>query len=391
MAHTLDKPKYEVVGELEQYEEADNVQARAALVPGSDLWIKYYTRHPELEKKGYGLAQLAKTRTVNPVQDGLMMGSVPWAIRVLATEEAVDGTPSPDRIIIEPERASFKVKAFARHLGVDIVRIGPVNQAWVYKHVGRSHSQDVVIGTPINLPHTHAIVVAVGLNRDMVKTAPQLPIGLETMRAYLRLASIVVTLARYIRTLGYSARAHNLMNYQALLVPLAVDAGLGELARHGIVINETYGSAMKIAAVTTDLPLINDKPVDLRVSEFCQECGICSRYCPVSAIPKGDKIVAGGVRKWKINDIACFSYWRRVGTDCGICMAVCPWTRPRHLPHNSILWAVEHSHLARKVAIKADGVFGHRNRKECPSWLEEQPQSWREVLSDRHPYFRSIK
>lgn len=114
------------------------------------------------------------------------------------------------------------------------------------------------------------------------------------------------------------------MNYQVILPPVAVDAGLGELARHGIVITEEYGSAIKIAAVTTDMPLVNDKPVDLGVDEFCRECRLCAEYRPVSAIPKAEKTAVRGVRKWKINDTACYSYWRRVGTDCGICLAVCP-------------------------------------------------------------------
>jgi reductive dehalogenase len=245
----------------------------------------------------------------------------------------------------------------------------------------------MVIGTPIDLPHQHAIVVAIGLNQNMVKAAPQMPIVLETMRAYLRLASIVTTLAWYIRALGYSARAHDIFNYQVILPPIAIDAGLGELARNGIVITEEYGSAFKIAAVTTDMPLVHDKPVNLGVAEFCQECKVCAEYCPVHAISKSEKVVVRGVRKWKVNDIACYSYWRRVGTDCGICVAVCPWTRPRHFPHNAILWGLERSSLARKIAIKGDSMLGKKRRKKCPSWLEEQPESWRDVLSQSHPFY----
>jgi ferredoxin len=388
MARKLNKPKYELVGEVERFEEADNIQARGELVLDSELWQKYYAQHPELEKQGRALAELTRKRIAGPIQDNLMLSTLRQTISLLCTEEAVDGEPSSDKITIDPKRASVKIKAFARHIGADLVRIGPLNQSWVYKHVGRSHSSGMVIGSPINLPHQHAIVVAISLNRDMVRAAPQLPIELETMRAYLRLASIVTTVAMYIRTLGYSARAHDLMNYQVILPPVAVDAGLGELARHGIVITEEYGSAIKIAAVTTDMPLVNDKPLDLGVDEFCRECRFCAEYCPVSAIPKAEKTLVRGVRKWKINDVACYSYWRRVGTDCGICLAVCPWTRPRYFPHNTTLWAIENSGLARTVAIKVDDILGRR-RRECPVWLEEQPESWRDVLSSKHPFYRS--
>jgi len=386
MARERSKPKYDVVGDLEQFDEADNIQARGELEPGSGLWMRYYSKHPELESQGIGLTKLPSPGSIEPIQDTNMFTSLLLTNFLLSTEDAVDGEPTPEKIEINPERASGKIKEYARHIGADLVRIGPLNRAWVYSHVGRSHSPEVVVGRPIDLPHDHAILVAIGLNQGMIKCAPQLPIVLETMRAYVRLSSMVTTMARYIRMLGYSARAHDVTNYQVIIPPIAVDAGLGELARNGIIINEKYGSALKIAAVTTNMPLVHDIPVDIGVDEFCQSCDVCARYCPVGAIPMGDKVVVRGVRKWKLNDVACYSYWRRVGTDCGICIAVCPWTRPRHFPHNLVLWSVERSALARKIAMKADGMFGHRDRNKNPSWLEEQPETWWEILKPDHPW-----
>lgn len=391
MARRLEKPKYQMVDELERFEEADNMLARGGLVPDSELWQKYYALHPELEKQGIALDKLPKLGTLDPPLDGLMLAAMKSIINILCVEEAVDGQPSPQKITINPERASLKLKAFARHIGADLVGIGPLNKAWTYKHVGRSYSPGMIIGTPIDLPHQHAIVVAIGLNLDMVKAAPQMPIHFETMRAYLRLASIVTILAKYIRALGYSARAHDLFNYQVILPPIAVDAGIGQLARHGIIITEEYGSAIKIAAVTTDIPLLNDKPVDLGIDEFCGECGICAEYCPVQAIPKGQKIVVRGVPKWKINDIACYSYGRRVGTFCGICVSVCPWTRPRHFPHNIILSGVERSRLIRKLAITADSILGNRKRKIFPTWLEEQSELLCDVPGTKDPFYHKSK
>jgi len=43
--------------------------------------------------------------------------------------------------------------------------------------------------------------------------------------------------------------------------------------------------------------------------------------------------------------------------------------------------------LARKVAINFDDVFGHRRRRKCPTWLEEQPESWRDTLRTKHPFY----
>jgi len=67
----------------------------------------------------------------------------------------------------------------------------------------------------------------------------------------------------YFLYLGYSATANHLRHYDALLVPLAVDAGLGETGRLGYLMTRDYGPRVRLGAVTTDLPLIPDKPVDM--------------------------------------------------------------------------------------------------------------------------------
>jgi ferredoxin len=388
MGKKIAQPKYEVVGQLEKFDEADNVQARAALEPDSALWQRYYKRHPELESQGRSLVKLRKAESPNPAQDDHMFGATFGTIGLMARDEDLDGRPAPEKIVVDPARASRKLKEFVRHLGADLVKIGPLNQAWVYSHVGRASYPGKEIGPAIDLPHQHAIVFAFGLKRDFLRCAPQLPIELEVASRYLRLASIGAVVASYIRSLGYSARAHNVRNYQVILPPIAIDAGLGELGRNGVMVTEEYGNAIKMAAVTTDMPLAHDAPVDLKVDEYCRECRICADYCPVNAIPHGDKIVVRGIRKWKINDAACYGYWRKVGTDCGICLAVCPWSRTRSFPHNLILRGVESSSLFRTLAVRADRVLGSRRRNPCPDWLEEQPEVWREGLRPDHPLNR---
>ena len=38
----LSKPRYRVIGEIERYDERDNVQARGQLEPGSENFIEFY-------------------------------------------------------------------------------------------------------------------------------------------------------------------------------------------------------------------------------------------------------------------------------------------------------------------------------------------------------------
>ena len=76
---------------IERFEEADNIQARAALVEDSELWQMYYAAHPELEKQGRVLAKIPWIGTVGPRQDTVMIAAIMRTIHFLGSEEAVDG------------------------------------------------------------------------------------------------------------------------------------------------------------------------------------------------------------------------------------------------------------------------------------------------------------
>jgi len=345
----LVKPKYEIVGELERIDRADTVMARRHLIPDSELWQSYYRKHPDLEAQSRKWADLQKSRKhrlrIAP-QDELMENAMRFIPNVMAKEEYVDGEPAPEKIVIDPKRASSKIKGFARHLGADLV----------YK-------------------------------QDEIECAPRFTIALATGAIYLRLSTIVVTLARYIRSLGYEARAHN-HNSQVLHVPLAIDAGFGELARNGIFITKEYGSAIKPMTVTTDMPLVYDRPVDIGVDEFCSQCNICVKYCPAGAIHIGEKKTIRGVKKWPLNASACFEYFLRSGANCSLCVAYCPWTRPRTFPHNFIIKAFERSNIARKSYLKVASLLYRKKKMKIPSWQEEQPEEWRKVMKPNHPLYR---
>jgi len=109
----------------------------------------------------------------------------------------------------------------------------------------------------------------------MVGTDPHTPTMVESMRNYAKGACIATQIASFIANLGYSATASHIRHYEAVLVPLAVDAGLGELGRLGYLITREFGPRVRLGAVTTDLSLIPDKPVDIGVEDFCRICKKC--------------------------------------------------------------------------------------------------------------------
>lgn len=371
---------YPIVGDLEPFDERDNVQARNTLVPGTPEHAAYYAGHPQWEAVDREIQALPGLGRVGHALDLPLLGMQVEALLRLSGEDAVDGPAAQEAQSLAPARAAEKVKGYARHLGADLVRVGPLDPAFVYTHIGKTWSDPArPWGKPIELGHAHAVSIAVGLDPDMSKTGPVMPEVVEVMRAYVRLALIATTLAAYIRALGYPARAHVMPNYRVLCVPVAVDTGMGELGRHGLMITRELGSCLKLATVTTDLPLEHDPPAaSIHVDEFCRDCSICAESCPSGAVPGGGKKVVRGVEKWCVNPEACFRVWNETGTDCGVCVASCPWTKPRTAFHRFASGVAARGLKAGWWMSRAERLaYGRFHPGPVPPWFEEPPPVWR--------------
>jgi len=121
--------------------------------------------------------------------------------------------------------------------------------------------------------------------------------------------------------------------------PVAIDAGLGQQARTGLCLTPETGGNARLACVTTNIPMTEDKPIDFGVQEFCRKCKICAEECPTGAIPYTDEPgVVYGYKRWKIKDELCFNTWAstagsKIGRGCRICLAVCPYSRKNNWLH----------------------------------------------------------
>jgi len=362
----VDLPIYvkDIVGDIKQWDERDILFARTDLFYyfGSDSpeYKAYYEAHPEYleyDTRVNDLPGMGKTGGV----DTPMFDAQFEVIAKIASESFVDGEIAPHKTEITSEHIARKVKALARLFGADLVGIGPLRWEWVYSHVGRSFGNSEGFqkwGEPIDLIHnTSAIVIGIQMDYNLIQSAPDFPELLATAKGYATGAWISIQLAQYIRMLGFSARAHHLYNYRVLAVPVAVDCGLGELSRAGFMITRKFGPALRLAVVTTDMPMVHDRPVDIGVQSFCESCKICAENCPVGAIPVGEKVEFNGMRKWKLDEQKCFRYWHAAGTDCGLCMVSCPWTKPMNWFHKcmSLLATVKGPH--QSLMAKADKLF----------------------------------
>jgi len=301
-----------------------------------------------------------------------MFDSPAWLMRHIGEPDIVDGQPAENRVELSIERLTEKIRKYARHLGADLIKIGKLDQAFVYSHRGRKIYENDPYGSPIELQHRYAISLGFKEDVDLVRTAPYPSEMIETGRVYLLSAIVSVVLAQYIRMLGYPARAHHFRNYQILPVPVAVDAGMGELGRCGFLITKEFGNCLRLSTVTTDMPLECDSPIDIGVQDFCNMCKLCADVCPSGAISAGEKVMVRGFEKWQIDDVKCLTYWNKVGTDCGMCIGSCPWSLPPDKWWHKISTKMAtRSHLARVVLLRLYPLlFGRYKPHRSPDWFE---------------------
>jgi reductive dehalogenase len=394
MAHEVERPTYELIGALERVDERDTAFAREALLPGSAEEREYHALHPELVEIDRRLSRFIQNKIDAPPEvpaDPLgeaFYDATFGSVAALAQPDAVDGEVAAYKVEADPRLMSLRVKAVAERLGAALVRVTRLNPAWVYTHRGvrpffndyRANPplftgvpegyQGLRYGDPMEIDHEYAISMGFPQDLGLLKTGPSLLNDFETGRVYALSALVAVELARYIRSLGYGARAHHLRNYGVMMVPVAVDAGLGELARCGYLVTKEWGANLRLVCVTTDLPLAVDKPVDLGVQDYCEHCLKCADNCPPRAISSGEKTEVRGVRKWAIDAERCLLYWGSQGAACAICQVVCPWSKPRTPFHRFVAEIATRVPWARRFLSTADDwVYGAEYEpKPYPGW-----------------------
>lgn len=181
---------------------------------------------------------------------------------------------------------------------------------------------------------------------------------------------MAVQVAEFIRSLGYPAKAHIDGRYQVVCPLIARDAGLGEIGRMGLLMTPELGPRVRIAVVTTDVPLLTDsRNRDESVLYFCAHCKKCADTCPSRAISFDDRQEIDGVSRWQISQEKCYTYWCEAGTDCGRCIKVCPYSHPDNFAHNLVRKSIRNSRLFARLAVKLDDFF--YGKKPPPGELEK--------------------
>lgn len=328
----VDEPTYEIdEGQLRRYDQNNLIFRRA----GHD---------PDFTGYGIGFDRegLKRIREGRPgyTRVDYALSEASWTVHdVWVDSFSWDRLPRPhgpslmgdqwhrERFEVEdPSEMAERVKRAAMFYGADLVGIAELDERWLYRNMRYTLE-------PVDLPEEmrYAVVMAVEMDETGIATSPGCPASAATGLGYSRMAFVASTLAEFIRNLGYSAVPAG--NDVGLSVPLAIDAGLGELGRHGLLITPEYGPRVRLCKVYTDLPLGVDRPVEFGVGEFCKGCRLCAEACPVEAISRerdpGWEPSCGssnpGALKWYVDGEKCYVYWLDNGTDCSNCVSVCPF------------------------------------------------------------------
>ena len=168
----------------------------------------------------------------------------------------------------------------------------------------------------------HAICIAYEQEYEGTQKIPSEEAEHVHFGTYTIEGGLTLTLADYIRTLGYHAQVHSHSDSSAPYIPMFVNAGLGQLGANGQLLMPNFGSRGRLMLITTDAPVQYDEPVDYGINRFCQICQVCVDRCPSNALPR-NQVWWRGVKKNKVNYGRCRAVMGR-HDGCGICMKVCP-------------------------------------------------------------------
>lgn len=248
---------------------------------------------------------------------GEMMKTARSYSRKLKPKSRVKGTKSP----VEWKRL---VEEKVSELGAD--------------KVGITDLKDEYIFTEYEKPSfSHVIVFAKMMNHDtmmkMHEEGDSVEAGVHVIEVYNECADIAIDLANWIRSQGYEAKPNRGgLATEVNILPAAIESGIGVLGKHGSLISKELGSNFRLGYVLTNLPVeYTETEEDFGAEDTCINCKLCEKSCPPDAI-YSEKQMVRGEEKWYVDFDKCMPYFNDANS-CGICIAVCPWSRPGVAPN----------------------------------------------------------
>ena len=168
------------------------------------------------------------------------------------------------------EDVTQSIRDMARELGYSEVGFTRFDRRYVYK----ARQDDVRRGLP------NAICLALEQEHSATQTLPSIEAEVAQGATYRRQAELVKDLVAHINTLGYRAQVSGPTWQFGPMIPMFVDAGLGQLGVNGQLLSPHFGSRARLQIIITDARVTYDRPVDYGIPKFCEICQVCFMRCP---------------------------------------------------------------------------------------------------------------
>ena len=372
-----------VVGKAEGFDQKNEMFCRPLWDPAMlQLGKKFYmTEVPPRDKPGFRLTDQALVNAGWHLENTFAQGVAGGKMGMYAWEwDRIFEYPRvPQGLKIDPDDpvgVTLNLKKAATFFGAALAGVCKLDRRWLYSSVYPKREQKSMPNA-LSEEYQYAVALAIEMDYAAIGCSPASPSSAATGLGYSKMAFIAGLLAHYIRGLGYNAIACG--NDTACSIPIAIDAGLGELARNGLLITPAFGPRVRLAKVLTELPLIADKPVEFGVWDFCMMCEKCAKKCPSQSIMYGKPTEKPnnisnreGVLRWPINAETCLGFWAANGTDCSNCIRTCPFNKPTGRLHDSVRWGIKNLSFLNPLFLWGDDLLGYGRRGKADKFWKEK-------------------
>ncbi len=319
---------------MKKYDERETLFSRVNLEKGTKEYKEFYSKNKSLKSKDDSLRRISFRQGLKKSEkfkDLFFPLTSNNKLYINNLHKMVENFKVKDKQEI-PKGFANNIKEITKYYGATDVGIVKLDEHSFYSHFGGLNESLGLYnyGDVIKPKYKTGIIFTVKMDLELMNRAPNFEELLTTEQAYLRVAEVSTRLAMYLKSIGYDAFANSSEIYLAPLVPLAYDAGLGEIGMSNHLVTLEHGDNVRLGAVFTNMELDVDKPVDFGLQDFCKKCALCLINCPSNSITHLPRMV-NGRQFYKFDENSCFELWTKTGTDCGICIQSCPFTQEMDL------------------------------------------------------------
>ena len=248
-----------VVEKVDRFDQKNEMFKRAKWDPTfHEAAARFYGMHYPKNKMGYSHEDMALREAAWYIERAFAHGNTIHNSNMYSWEGKLDRIRIPPDLklqVHDPVKMSENIKKVALLFRASQVGICELDRNWIYSH---SFNVNNLEHKELEVPeeYKYAIVLLFEMDYELLKTSPTWQMAGTEGLAYSTMPFTSSMLAQFIRGLGYKAIPSG--NDTGLSIPMAIDAGLGELARNGLLITRECGPRIRIAKVLTDLPLAPD-------------------------------------------------------------------------------------------------------------------------------------